>query len=91
MIGISAQLSLYPLRQEQLRPAVDDAIELLEGRGLDVRPGAMSTVVSGDDEVVFDAVRDVLRAAAVRGDVVMVATFSNACPVAPPPSTSQRD
>ena len=81
MIGISAQLSLYPLGEEQLSPAINEAIALLEGRGLDVQPGAMSTVISGDDEVVFDAVRDLLRGAAAQGEVVLVATFSNACPV----------
>jgi hypothetical protein len=43
----------------------------------------MSTVVSGEDEAVFSALREALRATAANGDVVMVVTFSNACTVAP--------
>ena len=86
MIGISAQLSLYPLGEAELSPAIDDAIALLEARGLEVDAGPMSTVVSGDDEVVFEAVRDLFRGATERGEVVLVATFSNACPVPSPES-----
>ena len=80
MIGISAQLSVYPLRQAQLSPTIRDTVRICRAHALDVRPGSMSTVLSGDDESIFAALKEVLREAAARGDVVMVITLSNACP-----------
>jgi len=78
---LSAQISLYPLRQPDLSPAIDDAITVLNKHGLDVAPGTMSTVVSGEDENLFAALRDIYRQSVGRGEVVMVVTLSNACPV----------
>jgi hypothetical protein len=45
-----------------------------------VEPGTMSSLIVGDDVVVFAALQEAFRRAAGRGHVVMVATFSNACP-----------
>jgi tRNA-Thr(GGU) m(6)t(6)A37 methyltransferase TsaA len=80
MIGISAQVSLYPLGQEDLSPAIDEALRIFREYGLDVNPGSMSTLVSGGDETVFVALQAAFRRAAGQGRVVMVVTFSNACP-----------
>jgi len=49
-----------------------------------VEPGAMSTVISGNESDVFAAVQEAYRAAAAHAEIVLVATFSNACPVGPP-------
>jgi uncharacterized protein YqgV (UPF0045/DUF77 family) len=81
VIGISAQVSLYPLRQESLSPAIDEALEVFRAYGLDVELGSMSTVITGDDAAVFAALQEALHRAAEQGHVVMTATFSNACPV----------
>lgn len=81
MPEISAQVSLYPLRQEQIAAPIDEVIELVRERGLLVEPGAMATVLSGDDEEVLGAIRDALRRAAAHGEIVLVVTLSNACPV----------
>ena len=78
---LSAQISIYPLRQTSLSPAIDRAIEIFKEYGLDVVPGAMSSVVSGDDEALFAALREVFRQTAEQGEMVMVVTLSNACPV----------
>jgi hypothetical protein len=40
----------------------------------------MSTLVTGNDEEMFAALKEALRTAAARGEVVMVVTLSNACP-----------
>lgn len=77
---ISAQLSLYPLRQEKLSPTIESAWRVLEERGLVVQKGSMSTVVTGKAEDVFPAIRDVFLRSAERGQVSMLVTFSNACP-----------
>lgn len=81
MIGIAAQVSLYPLRQSSLSPAIDQALQIFQEHGLSVEPGAMSTLITGDDAAVFAALQEAFRRAAEQGQVVMVVTFSNACPV----------
>jgi len=81
MIGITAQVSLYPLGQESLSPAIDEALRICREHGLDVAQGAMSSLISGDDAAIFAALQEVFRRVAEQGQVVMVTTFSNACPV----------
>jgi uncharacterized protein YqgV (UPF0045/DUF77 family) len=80
MKPVSAQVSLYPLRQARLGPAVSKALEAFSARGLEVRPGTMSTVIAGDSNAVFDALKAAFESAAAIGDVVMVASISNCCP-----------
>ena len=79
MYGITAQLSLYPLGQDDLSPAIDAAVEEIDRCGVDRKTGEMSTVLWGDDEKVFPALMGAFREAASRGHV-MVVTLSNACP-----------
>lgn len=81
MIGIATQVSLYPLGQETLSPAIDEALRIFREHGLDVEPGAMSTMISGDDVAIFAALQEAFRRVAEQGRVVMIVTFSNACPV----------
>jgi uncharacterized protein YqgV (UPF0045/DUF77 family) len=76
---ISAQVSLYPLGQKDLAPAVQAAVKILEG--LPHRVGAMSTQVWGEEKAVFAALREAFAAAAQQGHAVMSVTISNACPL----------
>ena len=78
---ISAQISLYPLRQQRLSPAIEEAWKILEENQLDVEKGAMSTLVSGEADKVFGAIKEVFRRSAGKGQVAMVVTFANACPL----------
>ena len=78
---ISAQISLYPLKQERLSPAIERAWKILEESQLGLQKGKMSTVVSGEAEEVFRAIKEVFLKASELGPVSMVATFSNACPI----------
>ena len=78
---LAAQVSIYPLRQPRLSPAIDKALGIFEQRGLEVTPGTMSSVVSGDDEALFAATKEVFQQASEQGEVVMIITLSNACPV----------
>ncbi len=81
---LSAQVSLYPLRQTSLSEPIDHLLRVLHSRGLEVRPGPMSTLVLGSVEALFDGLEQAFREAADRGEVVMVATFSNACSIERP-------
>lgn len=78
---ISAQLSLYPLKQEKLSPTIESAWKILEEKGFTFQKGSMSTVVTGKAEEVFPVMQDVFLRSAEKGPVSMVVTFSNACPI----------
>jgi uncharacterized protein YqgV (UPF0045/DUF77 family) len=72
---------MYPLRQDTLSPTIDEALGSFREHGLDVELGPMSSLITGDDVAIFAALQEAFRRAAGQGDVVMVATFSNACPM----------
>lgn len=76
---VSAQVSLYPLRQESIGPAIRHLVRMLCQRGLRTRVGEMSTLLWGEEETIFDALKEAFHRAAERGDTVMVVTLSNAC------------
>lgn len=77
----SAQVSIYPLRQEHLGPAIESVRSTLEKHGLAAQVGAMSTTVTGESAVIFAALSEAFASAAGSGHVVMSVTISNACPV----------
>lgn len=81
---ISAQVSIYPLRQSHLAPAIDRTLEGFRRRGLEVTTGAMSTVIAGDDETLFTALKEAFQQGTAESELVMTVTLSNACPVRPP-------
>lgn len=78
---VSAQVSIYPLRQEHLTPAIEAVTAALEGRGLQTEVGPMSTLVTGTAEALFAALEEGFSRAAANGHVVMTITVSNACPL----------
>ncbi|HZD89928.1 MAG TPA: YkoF family thiamine/hydroxymethylpyrimidine-binding protein [Pseudolabrys sp.] len=78
----SAQVSIYPLRQERLGPAVAAVRTAMTAHGLAPEVGAMSTIVVGEAEAIFAAPSEAFAKAAETGEVVMTVTVSNACPIA---------
>ena len=78
---VSAQISVYPLRQERLGPTVETVRLALEHEGLDPEVGPISTFVVGEASRMFAALREGFERAGARGSVAMVLTVSNACPV----------
>ncbi|MGC2200704.1 MAG: YkoF family thiamine/hydroxymethylpyrimidine-binding protein [Stellaceae bacterium] len=78
----SAQVSMYPLRQERVGPAIEAVRLAFEARGLKPEIGPMSTYVVGEDDLIFAALTEAFAKAASRGEVVMTITLSNACPIA---------
>ena len=76
---LAAQVSIYPLRQPKLSPAIDKALDTFRSHGLDVTPGAMSSL--GEDEALFSAIKEAFQQTAEEGEIVMTLTLSNACPV----------
>lgn len=83
-MAISAQVSVYPLGQQDLAPAIEAVWQVFQKHGLYYEPGIMSTLAQGEEEAVFVALREAFHAASQYGATVMVATVSNACPRLPP-------
>jgi uncharacterized protein YqgV (UPF0045/DUF77 family) len=80
MSVITAQVSLYPLRQTSIGPPIREAVRVLREHGLETRIGEMSTLVWGEEQAVFTALQEAFHQAAESGDTVMAVTLSNACP-----------
>ena len=78
----SAQISVYPLRQDRLGPAIEAVRSALVAHRLNPDLGPMSTIVVGEDAAIFAALAEAFAKAAEAGQVVMTFTVSNACPVA---------
>jgi uncharacterized protein YqgV (UPF0045/DUF77 family) len=78
---VSAQISLYPLRQQKLGPAIELIRQALEREGLEAEVGPMSTLVTGETSRVFAALREGFERAAEGRSVALVVTLSNACPM----------
>ena len=78
---LAAQISIYPLRQPHFSSVIDQALEIFRKHGLQVDTGAMSSVVSGEDEALFTALHEAFQKIAEQGELVMIVTLANACPV----------
>jgi uncharacterized protein YqgV (UPF0045/DUF77 family) len=77
---VTAQVSLCPLRQVSIGPAIREAVRVFREHGLETHIGVMSTLVWGEEQAVFAALQEAFHRAAECGDAVMVITLSNACP-----------
>ena len=77
---VNLQLSVYPLRQPHLRPAIEAALQAAAGEGVEIAVGRLSTFLRGDEPAVFAALRAAFRAAGSSGSTVMVATLANGAP-----------
>ena len=78
---LAAQVSIYPLRQLSLSPVIEQALSVFRSYGLEVTPGPMSSIVSGEDETLFTALKEAFGQIAKDVEIVMTLTLSNACPV----------
>ncbi len=79
---VGLQLSVYPLRQEHLRPAIEAALQAAADEGVTVSVGRLSTLAQGDEEAVFRALHAAFTAARSIGPVVLVATLVGGLPPA---------
>jgi len=80
-LGISAQVSLYPLRVSSLSPFINKALRIFDDLGLETHPGSMSTIITGSNDAVWQALSDAFAVCAIQGELVMTVTVSNACPL----------
>ncbi|MGI9861884.1 YkoF family thiamine/hydroxymethylpyrimidine-binding protein [Moorella naiadis] len=76
---IACQLSLYPLGTAAYSSVIKEAVAVLAETGVEVEVNSMSTIIRGEEEAVWRAVRKLFQVAAARGEVVLNVTVSNRC------------
>ena len=77
---VQAEVSLYPLRQNELTKPIKQFIQALENNKLKVELGPMSTLVTGEEPVVFENLQTAFEKLAQRYEIVLTAKISNVCP-----------
>jgi uncharacterized protein YqgV (UPF0045/DUF77 family) len=77
---VQAEISLYPLRQNDLTKPIQQFVEGLKSDKLKVSLGPMSSLVTGESQVVFENLQKAFEQAAQRCEIVLTAKISNACP-----------
>ncbi len=77
---IQAEVSLYPLRTNELSGPIDAFYRSMSRKGVDLELSSMSTLISGDSAQVFEAIQSAFSEVAEEYQVVLVLKLSNACP-----------
>jgi uncharacterized protein YqgV (UPF0045/DUF77 family) len=77
---VGCQFSVYPLRQPDIDGPVQAAIQAAGAEGCSVRVGNLSTLLSGGEDQVFQALRAAFRAAQHAGPTVLIATLAAGMP-----------
>jgi len=79
-MSIQAEVSLYPLRTQELAGPIEMFCQALARSGLRVERGPMSARVAGDCASVFTGLGRAFAQVAEASQVVLVAKVSNSCP-----------
>jgi uncharacterized protein YqgV (UPF0045/DUF77 family) len=76
---VQAEISVYPFGEADLSPAIKDFVGVLREQGLDPKMGPMSTIVAGDNRVVFSAIEEAFALVAGTHRCAVIVKYSNAC------------
>jgi len=77
---VQAEVTLYPLRQNDLAEPIQQFIESLKSNDLKVKAGSMSSVISGAESIVFQSLQKAFEQTAKKYEVVLNVKISNTCP-----------
>jgi uncharacterized protein YqgV (UPF0045/DUF77 family) len=77
---VGCQFSVYPLRQDDVGPAIRAAVAAARAEDCSARVGNLSTLLTGSEEQVFRALRAAFRAAQSHGSAVITATLAAGMP-----------
>jgi uncharacterized protein YqgV (UPF0045/DUF77 family) len=77
---VRAEISVYPLKTNELSSPIDEFCRILQAQGLKVQIGPMSSSISGECKDLFKAVQEAFEQLAEKYQVMMTAKISNACP-----------
>ncbi len=80
---ISCQVALYPLATKEFEKVIVDALEAiqpLKEQGLTIEVGAMSTILKGTDDIVWQGIRMLYEKSSENGQqIVLNVQMSNEC------------
>ncbi|MGI9952299.1 YkoF family thiamine/hydroxymethylpyrimidine-binding protein [Moorellaceae bacterium AZ2] len=76
---LACEVALYPLGIPHYSRIIKEALASVPPDKVHLEVGSMSTIIRGEDDEVWKAVRLLFEAAARTGDTVMVLTVSNRC------------
>ena len=74
---VQAEISLYPLRRQELTQPIYALVEQLKAEGLNIEPGPMSTRVTGACDRLFPALGRAYEQVASEGSCVLVVKVMN--------------
>jgi uncharacterized protein YqgV (UPF0045/DUF77 family) len=77
---VQVEVSLYPLRTARLSEPIEAFWKSLRRPGVEIDQGVMSTLVAGECDDVFAAIKGAFVDVAREYQVVMTLKLSNACP-----------
>jgi len=77
---VQTEISLYPLREDELTRPIQQFIQVLKSKDLNIEIGSMSTLITGEESVVFENLQKAFEKIAQKYEIVMTAKISNACP-----------
>lgn len=70
---VQAEVSLYALGEEDLAPCIDSFVRRLERPGLRIEVGPLSSLLTGESDLVFEALREAFQEVCRTGSRVLVA------------------
>lgn len=76
-MDLTAICHLYPVRQERLSPAIEAFWDELDRHDVSSDKGDLQTVVRGDEQALFDALRAAYAKARELGPAALQVTFKS--------------
>ncbi|MDD5134115.1 MAG: YkoF family thiamine/hydroxymethylpyrimidine-binding protein [Phycisphaerae bacterium] len=77
---VQAQVSVYSLKTKSLSEPIDEFCGILKDRGLKVETQTMSSLVTGESDIIFKSVQEAFEQLTQSYQIVMSMKISNACP-----------
>jgi uncharacterized protein YqgV (UPF0045/DUF77 family) len=77
---IQCQISAYPLGTEKYKDIINESIEALNQIPISYTVSTMSTLIKGDKDTVFSAVRTLFdKALTLHPELILIATYTSVC------------
>ncbi len=75
---IHAEVALYPLKTNNASGVISNSINTLQNQNVTYNVGSMDTHIQGNDEEVWNSLKQLFNEAKNSGEVSMVVTITNA-------------
>jgi len=75
---ITAEVSVYPLKTSDASDVITNSINSLNNEGIEYSVGSISTRLRGNEEQVWNSLKDMFQNAQNSGEISMVITVTNA-------------